>query len=98
MFRLSQVKTGVPLKGLYYKENLKPLPKVDPKLEKILDQRIKRGVKQIKVQTTRWRCARGATSIVQHWSAGEYRANLENLRQLNFRLNDQLNKLRQQAE
>ena len=51
MFRLSQVKTGVPLKGLYYKENLKPLPKVDPKLEKILDQRIKRGVKQIKVQT-----------------------------------------------
>jgi len=34
----------------------------------------------------------------QHWSAGEYRANLENLRQLKFRLNDQLNKLRQQAE
>ena len=34
----------------------------------------------------------------QHWSAGEYRANLENLRQLKFRLNDQLNKLRQRAE
>ena len=34
----------------------------------------------------------------QHWSAGEYRANLENLRQLKFRLNDQLNRLRQQAE
>ena len=51
MFRLSQVKTGVPLKGLYYKENLKPLPKIDPKLEKILDQRTKDNVKQIKVQT-----------------------------------------------
>ena len=34
----------------------------------------------------------------QHWSAGEYRANLENLRQLKFRLNDQLTKLRQRAE
>ncbi|WP_148228778.1 hypothetical protein [Parasynechococcus marenigrum] len=34
----------------------------------------------------------------QHWSAGEYRANLENLRQLKFRLNNQLNKLRQRAE
>ena len=34
----------------------------------------------------------------QHWSDGEYRANLENLRQLKFRLNDQLNKLRQRAE
>ena len=34
----------------------------------------------------------------QHWSAGEHRMNIENLRQLQFRLNDQLEKLRQRAK
>jgi hypothetical protein len=34
----------------------------------------------------------------QHWSAGEHRMNIENLRQLRFRLNDQLEKLRRQAK
>ena len=34
---------------------------------------------------------------LQHWSAGEHRMNIENLRQLQFRLNDQLDKLRQRA-
>ena len=34
----------------------------------------------------------------QHWSAGEHRTNIENLRQLQFRLNDQLEKLRQRAK
>ena len=34
----------------------------------------------------------------QHWSAGENRMNIENLPQLQFRLNDQLEKLRQWAK
>ena len=34
----------------------------------------------------------------QHWSAGEHRMNIENLRQLQFRLNDQLERLRQRAK
>lgn len=33
----------------------------------------------------------------QHWSAEEHRMNIENLRQLQFRLNDQLEKLRDWA-
>ena len=33
----------------------------------------------------------------QHWSASENRMNIENLRQLQFRLNDQLERLRQRA-
>ena len=32
----------------------------------------------------------------QHWSAGEHQINVENLRQLRFRLDDQLKRLRQQ--
>ncbi len=31
----------------------------------------------------------------QHWSAGENQINVENLRQLRFRLDDQLKRLRQ---
>ena len=34
----------------------------------------------------------------QHWSASENRMNIENLRQLRFRLNDQLERLRQWAK
>ena len=34
----------------------------------------------------------------QHWSAGEHRMNIENLRQLQFRLNDELERLRQRAK
>ena len=33
----------------------------------------------------------------QHWSACEHRMNIENLRQLQLRLNDQLERLRQRA-
>ena len=33
-----------------------------------------------------------------HWRAGENRINIENLRQLQFRLQDQLEKLRQRAK
>ncbi len=34
----------------------------------------------------------------QHWSAGEHEINVENLRQLRFRIDDQLKKLRQQNQ
>ena len=34
----------------------------------------------------------------QHWSASEHRNNIENLRQLRFRLDDQLRKLRQRNQ
>ena len=34
----------------------------------------------------------------QHWSASEHRNNIENLRQLRFRLEDQLRKLRQRNQ
>ena len=33
----------------------------------------------------------------QHWSAGEHRMNIENLRQLRYRLDDQLKRLRQSS-
>ena len=34
----------------------------------------------------------------RHWSAGEHRMNIENLRQLRFRLQDQLERLRQRTK
>ena len=34
----------------------------------------------------------------QHWRAGEHQVNVENLRQLRFRLDDQLRKLRQRNQ
>ena len=34
----------------------------------------------------------------QHWSASENRMNIENLRQLQYRLQEQLEKLRQRAK
>ena len=34
----------------------------------------------------------------EHWSAGENRMNIENLRQLRYRLDDQLAKFRQRAK
>ena len=34
----------------------------------------------------------------QHWSTGEHQVNVENLRQLRFRLDDQLRKLRQRNQ
>ena len=33
----------------------------------------------------------------QHWSSGEHRMNIENLRQLHYRLDDQLKSLRQSS-
>ena len=34
----------------------------------------------------------------QHWRTGEHQVNVENLRQLRFRLDDQLRKLRQRNQ
>lgn len=34
----------------------------------------------------------------QHWRAGEHRMSIENLRQLRFRLNDELERLRQRVK
>lgn len=49
LFSLSNL-TGDRLKGYFYKEDLQPVPKLTPFLSQIVDQRVKNGVKQIKIK------------------------------------------------
>ena len=39
------------MKGLFYKENLRPIPKLKGVLNDIVDQRISKGKKQIKIKS-----------------------------------------------
>ena len=57
MYRICHLKSGRQLKGLYYREQLTLIPKIDPKIQTIQDQRSRKGKREILVSrngTERW--------------------------------------------
>ena len=49
LFKLRTL-SGQEVKGLWYKENLRPVSKLNKFLNQIVDQCVKKGVKQIKIK------------------------------------------------